>query len=273
MKTSDISKRVGLGKFVTEMGAELKPWVPDLLPPEGRVVPLINIKPNPKTGTLILNGQQVIAYIRDQSRPRDSNRDDLYRFHVADCTTLQQMRRKDRYQRYVAATRRDGLFIVNFLGNYGDGPRENNVERCLYVCKNCLTRLNYKGYRTKSKNEQNDTRNSFDLIEFFEENTSQIKVVPTQTDISAPRNEYTLNWDQISRRYREKVGWMCERCSIDLRDNSEFLETHHIDGLRNNNGDKILWALCIGCHAEQSDHQHMKSTPRYREYEQWRESA
>ena len=273
MKTSDISKRVGLGKLVTEMGAELKLWTPNLLPPEGVVVPLIKLGVNPK-GTLTLDGKLIVAYIRDQYKPKDSEPEDLNRFHVADCITLQQMKRKNRYKRYVAATRRDGLFIVNFRGAFGHGPREENVECRLYVCKHCLTRLNYKGYRSrKLKYEQDNIRDTFDLTEFFEKNASQITEAPTQTDISAPPNEYAPNWDQISRRYREKVGWMCERCSIDLRDNSEFLETHNIDGLRNNNGDKNLWALCIGCHVEQPDHQHMKSTPRYREYQQWRESA
>ena len=80
-------------------------------------------------------------------------------------------------------------------------------------------------------------------------------------------NQYPSNWPQIARYYKEQVGWKCEECGIDLRAGKEFLEVHHINGLKRDNEEKNLRALCIRCHAEMP--QHLKSSPRYLEYLKW----
>ena len=278
MNLPDFSTHVGLNQLRQQMGAELISWRPGLdwerinvtLVTTGIEIPPDEIEPAPD-GTLEYKGRKVVVYIRDQNRPRSSDPEKLNKFHVSDCSTLQQMWRQGRYERYVVATRSDGLFIVNFLGAYGHGSQEDNVECRLYVCKNCLTRLNYRGY-CRRRYEQDDIRNTFKLDEFFERYASEITRVPTETDTSASLNEYTSDWDQVSRRYKEMMGWRCEVCLINLRDMPEFLDAHHINGLRNDNNDENLRALCVGCHAEQPQQQHIKPTPRYRRYEQWRGS-
>ena len=99
---------------------------------------------------------------------------------------------------------------------------------------------------------------------------SEITRKPTGNDITDPVNEYSSDWEQISDRYKEKVGWKCEECGIDLQERTEFLEVYHIDGLKYNNKEENLRALCIGCQAEMPQHQHIKSTPKYKEFLQWR---
>ena len=99
---------------------------------------------------------------------------------------------------------------------------------------------------------------------------SQITRQPTGTDITAPVNKYSRDWDQISRNYKEKMEWKCEECSMDLREGKEFLDAHHINGLKHDNGEENLRALCISCHAEQFQHQHIRSNSRYQAFLQWR---
>ena len=202
-------------------------------------------------GTLEYNGQKLIVYIRDQEEYFQP-----YRFHVADCSTLESMREEGKYDKYVIPTRPDGKFHVN---TYRHSKCIKKGVMSLYVCMNCLNKLNFQG-----------TRESFDLKEFFERYGSQITSEPAETDITAPENKYSPDWPQIRERYKEKVEWRCEKCSINLRKGKKFLDVHHINGLRNNNGEENLCALCIGCHAEEFQHQHLKSTPRYKEFLRWR---
>ena len=282
MKLPDFSGHVGLNKLRQQMEAELISWnsggnwapinIDGLLDTTGIDIPPEEIEYAPD-GTLEYKGRKVVVYIRDQYH-RDQYALDSYelidpehlcKFHVADCQTLSQMRRQGRYDRYVVATRSDGNFTVNFL----DGGRliKEEVECRLYVCKNCLYKLNYSKYRNK-KTQQNEIRESFDLNEFFEMYGSQITNKPTGTDITAPVDQYPSNWPQIARHYKEKVGWKCEECEIDLREREGFLEVHHIN-LKHDNNEQDLRALCIGCHAEQFQHQRIKSTPKYKAFLMW----
>ena len=285
MKLPDFSKHVGLNQLREEMGAELTSWnsggnwdpIDIVLDGEGKEIPPDEIIIAPD-GTLEYEGRKVVVYIRDQyvfgsdelvDIDELVNPEQLYKFHVADCPTLKTMRSQDRYDRYVVATRTDGKFIVNFV--VGDRVHEKGerVERRLYVCKNCLNKLDYKYYRNK-KTRQNKIRESFDLNEFFKMYGSQIKDKPTGDDLTDPVNIYSSDWRQISARYKEKVGWRCEDCDIDLRGNKEFLEVHHLNRLKYENEEKNLRALCIGCHAEQFQHQHIRSNPRYQAFLRWR---
>jgi hypothetical protein len=287
MKLPDFSKHVGLNQLRQQMGTELIPWesggnwdpidIDGLLVTTGIDIPPEEIEYAPD-GTLEYNGRKVVVYIRDQYmfdsyesvNPAEwVDPEQLCRFHVSDCPTLKTMRSQNRYDRYVVATRTDGQFIVNFLVEGRIHDRGERVERRLYVCKNCLNKLDYKNYRNR-RTQRDEIRDSFDLNEFFEMYNSRIAIEPTGTDITAPVNQYPPNWDRISRNYRETMRWRCEGCDIDLTDRREFLEVHHINGLRNNNREENLCALCISCHAEQFQHQHIRSNSRYQAFLQWR---
>ena len=259
MKLQNFSRNVGLNRLRQQMGAPLISWEPggdwepididEILKSTELVISSRDIE-YADDGTLEYNGQKLIVYIRDQEEYYQP-----YRFHVADCTTLKNMRDEGKYDKYVIPTRTDGKFYVNSFRN--DRCIEKGVKS-LYVCMHCLGRLNYKG-----------TKESFNLKAFFEMYGSKIAIKPTHIDITAPVNEYPSNWDQISLRYREKVGWKCEECGTDLGEEKGFLHVHHINGLKNESSNENLRALCIGCHVEQYQHQHMKSLPEYDQYTQW----
>ena len=71
-------------------------------------------------------------------------------------------------------------------------------------------------------------------------------------------------WVALTNWYRQLNKWTCECCHLDLKEHPYFLDTHHIFGRRHNEP-KFLKALCIGCHAEQTEpynHMFMKKTSR-----------
>ena len=286
MKLPDFSENNGLNELRQQMGAELISWrsggrwdpIDIELGGEGKEIPPEEIEYAPD-GTLGYEGRRVVVYIRDQYVFNSHERVDpdklvdperLYKFHIAYCPTLKVMQSQNKFERYVVATRTDGKFIVNFLVGGGIHDKGERVERRLYVCKNCLNKLDYKKYRTK-RTQQSNIRESFDLKEFFETYGSQIKTKPTHTDITAPINKYSSDWDQISRQYKEKIGWKCEECSINLEEKTEFLEVHHEDSQKNNNREENLRALCIDCHVKQFQHQHMKHTSKHIKFLRWRD--
>ncbi len=273
MNLPDFSKDAGLNGLLEQMGAKLISWkysgnwnpinINKILVPTGLTISPNEIK-YAEDGTLEYEGQKLVVYIRDQTDPIHSPPSELRKFHVADCKTLKDMREKDKFEKYVRTTRTDGMFDVNFIE--GGKLIEACVERNLYVCQNCLKRLNYKDYNSRRSLEQNKIKESFDLKEFFETFGPSIMIEPTHTDVTAPVNEYPLDWTLSSRCYREKVGWKCEECDINLAEEKRFLHVHHINGLKNDSSDENLQALCIGCHAEVSQHEHMKGLPDYDEF-------
>ena len=276
MKLPDFSENNGLNVLRQQMGAELISWrsggdwdpIDIELDGDGKEIRPEEIEYNPD-GTLGYKGRKVVVYIRDQDQyVLDSyesiDPEHLRKFHVANCPTLSKMKKQGRYDRYVVATRRDGKFTVNFLN--GGKLMKKGVECRLYVCKHCLKTLNYQNYRNSRRTQQDEIRESFDLNEFFEAYDSQITREPTNTDITAPVNKYSSDWEQISRQYREKVEWECEECSANLKEKKELLHVHHINFQKSDDREENLRALCLCCHAEMPQHQHMKSLPEYNQY-------
>lgn len=58
------------------------------------------------------------------------------------------------------------------------------------------------------------------------------------------RRLYPKNWKEITKREKEKVGYICQLCKKPARQNIS-LGTHHIYGLSDH---KNLIVLCSRCH-------------------------
>ena len=219
--------------------------------------------------TLSYLGHRILVYIRDQYlNPDGSPRG--YRFHVAECKTLQDMRAKKRFGRYVGTTRKDGFFLANYLYQGDEGVAEEGVVAELAVCKNCLKALDWESYASGPKGARKKIWVDFTPEGFFGRYQSHVVCMPTHNEYSAPLNVYPENWDEISARVRQRAGWRCERCQLDLaeEENHRFLHVHHKDGNKPNTDPANLEALCICCHSAKPAHERLKFNPDYRLFEE-----
>ncbi|MDW6146795.1 hypothetical protein RNP09_24710, partial [Escherichia coli] len=118
------------------------------------------------------------------------------RFHIAWCRTLDEMRHKNRFERYHATNRIDGLFEID------DGSgRSQDVD--LRVCMNCLERLNYKG--SIDKQRKREIFKSFSLNEFFSDYSTCFRHMPKGI-YDKTNSGYVENWKEISKEIREKAN-------------------------------------------------------------------
>lgn len=187
-----------------------------------------NLKSTPTGFTY--KGRRVILYIRDQAQYGDKKSE--YKFHLVDCTTLKIMRNRNRYGKYVVSTSTTGKFSVNLIIN----NRPIASEEELHVCKHCLKQLKRRGYNFAYKN--------FSIEEFFrvmnEDNSRNFPYLPNENDLSAPTNVYPNNWNEISRRLKEKYNYTCQECGK----RSPSVQVHHKNELKCDCRESNLEVLC-----------------------------
>lgn len=206
-----------------------------------------------------LSGRQVLLYIPDHGSNLDKVKIDPVngkRFHVTFCTTLEEMRSKKRFDRYIATNDLSGYFRIKGVGSNG---REAVSQAKLHVCKNCLQRLNYKGAQDGKVRAQVAAK--FDIAEFFETFSSYFRHMPSglaQSNV----NGYTDDWVSVSEAVRQQAAFICSDCEINLQHAPRLLHVHHINGVKHDNTLDNLVALCADCHRRQPHHQHMHITHR-----------
>lgn len=222
-------------------------------------------------GTLAYKDSRVILYIRDVTVM--SNRENLPKFHLANCRTLRQMRENKRFERYVVKAEMSKNFNLNII-------RDKNIQSqsCqLDVCQNCLDLLIFDGFRISWQQEKrNYAVKRFEIKHFFEKYPRSLHTIrPKNTNITAPLNIYTDNFKKISSDFRKEAGWICQCCKVDLSASSKrkWLHVHHKNGLKHDNDRNNLAVLCISCHAEQPFHGHIKNTPDYQEFILWQQTS
>lgn len=209
-------------------------------------------------GVLSYAGRQVLLFIPDQGSKIDDvleNPEKGRRFHVSDCVTLNQMRQNNRFERYKATYNISGLFEI-----YGTSYRTGkniNAEAELRVCKNCLKYLNYNGYQSGGEKPKSLIFKGFDIAEFLSEYSTLFKSMPNRRDM-IDEGGYSHDWAEVSAKYRESVGCVCEVCRVDLKEHRNLLHTHHVNGNKRDNVRTNLQALCIDCHRKQPQHDYMR---------------
>jgi hypothetical protein len=213
-----------------------------------------------KNGTLGYQDTRVVLYIRDAWY------DDQPKFHIAFCSRLKDMERDGKYGKYVAASAGTGEFLVRPRTGDKLGPIQPIK---LKVCRLCLDLLNWQGYETaRDENEKKEWVAEFSLAEFFERYPRDlIPRRPAHTAETAPPNEYPDDWEKISWSTRKASGFRCEKCAVHLPPpDCRFLDVHHRNGLKYDSSPANLQVLCIGCHADEPQHEHMKKWPRYNKF-------
>jgi hypothetical protein len=219
-------------------------------------------------GTLVYKNSRVLLYIRDvKIFGNKMVQDALPRYHVANCETLKEMRRKNRSGRYVVAVRSDGSFAINVIRHQRE--IEGRHEK-LVICQNCLLLLAFDGFTYElAPARRKEIVTGFTIPRFFEKYPATLHLEnPVHDSSTAPLNVYTDDFVHVSRQRKEEVGWKCELCRVDLQHENcrKYLHVHHKNGLKYDNRRDNLQVLCLGCHAEQDMHGHMRNHPEYAEF-------
>lgn len=213
-----------------------------------------------ETGLASYQGRQILLYIKDHSYNNkiygvldDGTKGN--KFHVADCEILERMRKKGRFDRYVVTNKLDGLFAVSGTDNRTNELIEGETK--LNVCQYCLESINYQKFASLKKGgPRRNFVQSFHLADFFDTYSSFFKFMPTGVANNQTTN-YSKDWDNVSKKVREKFNYQCQQCGLDLSQNKRLLHVHHINGVKSDNSSRNLTPLCCDCHRKQPDHQHM----------------
>lgn len=217
-------------------------------------------------GLLTYKGQHVLLYIPDHGRYIEgviNGTSTGNKFHVADCDKLDEMRSRKRFERYIATTNTSGEFkIAGFLNN--DPSRQVEITKRLCVCKLCLNKLDYQGYKYAGA-RKTSIYESFDLNEFFETYSTKFKNLPSRSNVAKDMAVYPKDWASISENVRAKSGWCCQGCGVNLSEHKNLLHTHHINGNKNDTRPSNLIALCSLCHKEQPSHERIYIDPKDQE--------
>lgn len=207
-------------------------------------------------GLLSVRGRQVLLFIPDHGFKVQDVLDDPSKgnkFHVSDCRTLEDMKRKKRFERYKVTNNMSGLFDIYGTSDF-NGSLEGTVE--LHICKNCINQLNYKGAANKTVSDRTNLVKSFDIEEFFTTYSSLFRRLPKQ-HIKDITKGYSRDWESISSATRKAVNYQCQHCKVDLSSAKRLLHVHHRNGEKSDNSRENLVALCADCHRKEPYHQHM----------------
>lgn len=202
---------------------------------------------------LSYEGRQVLLYIQDHGssvgnvieEPRKGRK-----YHVAFCRTLEKMRTEGRFERYVATNDLGGEFYIT--GYDWVTKRSREGKAALKVCKNCLIRLNYKGFRQS----RGPVFNGFRLDEFFSTYSSFFDHMPSRW-AGDYDGGYVDDWPAIATGFKQKTKFRCESCNVSLAARPDLLHAHHRDGVKTNNRSTNLQVLCADCHRKKHAHMHV----------------
>ncbi|MBX2866861.1 HNH endonuclease [Candidatus Kaiserbacteria bacterium] len=188
-------------------------------------------------------GRPFVLFIYDQAAAnwRDSDRE--YKYHFCWCSTLETMQDFGRRGRYKPKYDVDNnTFTVN-RGN-SDELREMNV------CKNCLRKMDFKGYGHTTYQKKTLIYSEFDIAYFFSLKLPQDLLKPTHPFHTG---KYTSDWKQVREKIIMERGGKCETCGT-----VNHLQVHHINGIKDDNSSSNLKVLCYTHHSEQPMHGHMR---------------
>ncbi len=216
-----------------------------------------NIKDHidPIDGTFNYKGQKVILYIKQQYRrlAEIENPRWEYKYHLSFCNTLFKMETEGRFKtRYVVTQRTDGQFLVDIIALETRRYVRENDLCSMNVCKYCLSQLN-----SHYPNESLFNYHAFDLDVFIKKYNTQHTQRPIYSPETLPKNEYTKDWEKISRKIRENAGYICSDCDQNFSNQKHKLHVHHVDGMKWNNSKSNLKVLCLECHSKQPGHNHI----------------
>jgi hypothetical protein len=273
MKLDDIDFSA-LAKLLEKMGAPLIPWTSGVsvtaydpgkweqIRTTGIEVQLSEVKSS-EQGLLTYEGRHILLYIKDTPKAMGVVMVDpasLQKFHFFDCSTLDRMRAANRFERYVVTQCQTGDFLLDVTDPHTRTLYKKDVIARLHVCRDCLSGSKYQNYKKNlPQSRRDEIVENFNIAEFFQKYNYSFRGEPARTAETAPPNRYPVDWEDIAREHKSRVHWRCQECPVDLSEHRHLLHVHHINGVRTDNRASNLRVLCVECHSQQPQHQHLKS--------------
>ncbi|MCR8666221.1 HNH endonuclease [Aestuariibaculum sp. M13] len=149
----------------------------------------------------------------------------LPRYHVCQCKT------REEYSGYIYS---NAMPVEIYCK---DQKKTLEDKKSLPLCANCVSASQRALYAFLAKGKP--------WFEYVLEYANSDNEMAKKTK----RDGYVKMWKQISEAYRERTGFHCESCRLNLREEKYYLEVHHGDYNKTNNAIENLSALCVLCHA------------------------
>ena len=178
--------------------------------------------------------------------------------HFTECKTIERMRGSGRFDKYVTATRKDGLFSVQPLVSRSHTQSTETMEARLLPCKNCLAALNYEGWLALGESRQRQVLNNFSFEELHENFRFIFRCLPLYTTGTFPSGNYPHDWAKRSLKIRQDANWLCFCCRLDCSADHGLLHVHHKSGNKGDCRPSNLTVICADCHKARPYHDHMK---------------
>ena len=250
--------------------------------------------------TLSYSGRRVLVYIREQTQQDPEAAESKYRYHIAECRTIQKMRDQGWFKRYVLTTRKDGLFLVSLRQAWSGQSVDSIIS--LKVCKDCLTKLDWKGYRTHphlvtsrkfwrrgwNREKEIEIRkwkeeiwNGFAPRAFLKKYGNRVRQLPDQAADTA-QSSYNLSRTretQVSSRTRQTqvsakadafarasiLNRFCYDCGLILEDLGarRWLKVYRASEAAQ------LKNLCLDCFSQKPGKEDIQQTEAFKEFQRW----
>lgn len=184
--------------------------------------------------------QQVYLYKRDYHLEEYGKP----RFHICKCSTIEEFIERGSFREHYVRANSDPVPVRDL-----DNGNEEVMVDALPLCRNCLGIIREYGRIDSSQ-----------FVEILRQARGADEEPEVQeVDIFG----YTRDWEQISKSYREKKNYKCEKCGLQIDDlfDRQYIHCHHKDKNKLNNKESNLQCLCLKCHSDVDEtHQHNLKT-------------
>lgn len=231
-----------------------------------------------ESGLLVSAGRPVLVYIRDHivMTPDPLTPEECRKVHFTVCRTLQRMADKGHFERYRRTMSESNIYVIDVSSSRG---RVSEVRMRLDPCKNCLDNVRYAGYsHGMRRHEKQRIVKAFDARVIMEAMRRHLRRFSKRDaaepfgrlarvlrelmdravslDPAGSPSGYRRSFQKTAQSYKDKMRWICEDCGVSLyADELRYLlHVHHRNGVKYDDTESNLQALCVLCH--QKRHQH-----------------